>query len=203
MDQFLKSDFTHLFMVDSDMSWEVGGFARIIKDALAGFELVGCAYPCKNNWEFFGCIPVTDAETGFVKGKEVGDIRVLEMWGIPGGFIMYSREAVERTRPLLKTYIERSVEGEILKEVLECFKCNIEESGTRVGEDIYFQQRYKEAGGIVFLEPDATIRHIGYKAWEGNYHEYLLNSRGSREVDVMTFGQKMKESLEEYDRKCA
>jgi hypothetical protein len=203
MDQFLKSDCTHLFMVDSDMSWEVVGFGRMVKDALAGFELVGAAYPCKNNWEFFGCIPVADEKTGYVMGKELGDLRVLEMWGIPGGFILYSKEAIERARPNLKTYKEYGRDGTVLKEVLECFKCNIEADGSRIGEDIYFQQRYKEAGGIVWLEPDVTIKHIGVKAWEGNYHEFLLNNRGSWEADVMTFGQNMKDSLEDYDKKCA
>lgn len=202
MDQFLRSDSTHLFMVDSDMSWDVTGFARIVKDCLAGFEIVGAAYPCKNNWDFFGCIPRIDEKTGFVMGKEVEDIRVLDMLGIPGGFIIYSREAVERARPKLKIYREYNKDGTVNKEILECFKCNIETDGTRVGEDIYFQKRYQEAGGIVWLEPDCTIKHIGVKAWEGNYHEYLLNNRQSYEADALTVGKQLESCLEAYDKLC-
>lgn len=175
--KFLESDATHILMIDSDMSWDVVGFGRIIKAALAGFEVVGAAYPCKNNWEFFGCVPNYNAE-GQLLGKEIGDIRLLDMWCMPGGFICYSRMAFERARPNLQTYHDKTAGIDYL----ECFKCNIEENGGRVGEDVYFQLRYKEAGGIVWLEPDVTIRHFGVKAWEGNYHEFLLNNRGAYEI---------------------
>ncbi len=198
--KFLKSDFTHLLMIDSDMWWDFEGFARMIKDALEGFEVVGAAYPCKNNWSFFGCIPKYN-DDGLMFGKEIPekDIRLLDMWGIPGGFLIYSREAFERTRPNLDTYVDDKLE-----EYLECFKCNIEsgpklteaklrnmsreelkafaiasikpQKGTRIGEDIYFQQRYKEMGGVVWLEPNVTIQHWGVNHWEGNYHEHLLNA---------------------------
>ena len=199
--RFLQSDFTHIFMVDSDESWDVEGFARLIRAALDGAEVVGGAYPCKNNWEFFGCIPKIDEETGFVMGKENGDIRLLDMWGIPGGFIIYSREAFERTRPNLKTYTD-PIRNETY---LECFNCHIEEGGSRVGEDIYFQIRYKEMGGKVWLEPNINILHWGIKAWAGNYHEYLLNNKGSHEVDLetkMLAAGKLKDCLERYDEKC-
>ena len=43
-----------------------------------------------------------------------------------------------------------------------------------LGKDIYFQQRFQECGGTVWLEPDVSIKHWGVKAWEGNYQEYLL-----------------------------
>lgn len=177
--RFLESDFTHIFMVDSDMAWQVEGFARIIKAAMAGFEIVGAGYPCKNNWQFFGCVP-NFHENGQVLGKEVDDMRLLDMWCIPGGFICYSREAIEKTRKNLNVYEDKKTGIKYL----ECFKCNIEEdTGGRVGEDVYFQLRYKEAtGGKIWLEPNVTIQHIGIKAWEGNYHEFLLDGKGAEEV---------------------
>jgi len=104
---FLKSDYSHIFMIDSDEAWNVDGFCRIIKAAMAGAEIVGAAYPCKNNWEFFGCIPKR-ADDGSFMGKEIGDIRLLDMWGIPGGFLIYSRDAIERTRPNLKSRPQES-----------------------------------------------------------------------------------------------
>jgi hypothetical protein len=181
--RFLESDATHLFMVDSDMYWDVEGFGRVIKACMAGCEIVGAAYPCKNNWQFFGCIPKFDPETQLIMGREdkENNMRLLDMWGIPGGFLIYSREAIERTRPNLKSYTDDKGIT-----YLECFKCNIEKNGTRVGEDIYFQLRYKEMGGLVWLEPNVTIKHIGVTSWEGNYHEYLLNERGAEEVSPMS-----------------
>lgn len=174
VNRFLEIDATHLFMIDSDLAWDIKGFARIIKAGLMGAEIVGGAYPNKNNWDSFGCIPLM--EDGFPIGFEKDDMRLLEVWGIPGGFILYSREAFERTRSNLKSYIDHS--NNIT--CLECFKCNTESNGVRIGEDFYFQQRYRERGGKVWLEPNISFRHIGVKAWEGNYHEHLLQ-QGSNE----------------------
>jgi len=176
---FLKSDYSHIFMIDSDEAWDVNGFCRIIKAAIMGAEIVGAAYPCKNNWEFYGCVP-NKAEDGSFMGKEIGDMRLLDMWGIPGGFLIYSREAIERTRPKLNSYIIPE-NGE---SVLECFRCNIEKDGGRVGEDIYMQLRYKDAGGIIWLEPNVTIQHYGVKEWVGNYNDYLLRQKAANDIEA-------------------
>jgi hypothetical protein len=114
-------------------------------------------------------------------GKEIGDMRLLDMWCIPGGFLIYSREAFERARPNLKYYVN----PENNEKILEAFRCNIEESGGRVGEDVYFQLRYKEAGGKLWLMPDITIQHYGVKAWEGNYHEFLLRQKITNEKNAL------------------
>lgn len=179
--RFLKDpDATHLFMIDSDLAWDVEGFARILKAALAGAEVVGGAFPNKNNWSTYGAIPNTDPETGLIKGKELDGMRLMDMWGIPGGFVIYSREAIERTRPLLATYTnwEKGPDGEPRQETyLEAFRCNIEKDGGRVGEDIYFQLRYREAGGMIWCEPDINFQHFGVKGWAGNFNSYVLNER--------------------------
>lgn len=170
--RFLESDATHLFMIDSDLAWDIAGFARVIRAGAEGAEVVGGAYPNKNNWDEFGCIPLS--EDGYFIGVEKGNMRLLEMWGIPGGFILYSRKAFERTRSSLKSYTDLVNNTTYL----ECFKCNIETNGTRIGEDIYFQQRYRECGGKVFLEPDISFQHFGIKGWEGNYDQFLRQKPG-------------------------
>jgi hypothetical protein len=195
--RFLKSEFSHIMMIDSDEAWDVEGFCRVIRAAMAGAEVVGAAYPCKNNWEFYGCIPKR-ADDGSLMGKEIGDIRLLDMFCVPGGFIVYSRDSFERTRPRLNKYIEPT-NGE---EILEAFRCNIEDGGKRIGEDIYFQQRYKEAGGIVWLEPNVTIQHYGVKPWVGNYHNYLLRLKAENEVEK-SIGRDIDETeqlLKEFDK---
>ena len=172
VDHFLKSDGTHMMMIDSDLEWDTEGFARLLKASLIGAEVVGGSYPNKNNWTTFGCMPMY-SDDGYILGKEIGETRLLEMYGIPGGFIIYSREAFERTRSNLKTY--NSTDEKIT--ILECFRCNVEADGTRIGEDIYFQKRYREMGGKVWLEPNIRFVHYGVKGWKGNYHEYLLRQK--------------------------
>ena len=165
--RFMQSDATHILMIDSDLSWGVDGFLRIIKAGLLGAEVVGGAYPNKHNWATFGAVPImVDGEP---VSEEISGSKLLQMYGIPGGFILYSREAIERTRPNLKKYIDVQVN----QTILECFKCDIDADGVRIGEDIYFQLRYRELGGIVWCEPNILFTHYGVKGWEGRFQTHL------------------------------
>lgn len=177
---------SHLMIIDSDESWDVKGFLRVLRAAMCGAELVGGSYPCKNNWGFFGCIPKTmvDPDDGLVYpiGYECGDIRLIECHCVPGGFLIYSKAAFKRTEPALKTY--RSVDitnGNREVTSVEYFRCNIEEDGGRIGEDVYFQKRFQECGGKVYLEPNVTIGHYGVQRWQGNFQEKLLKDRADYE----------------------
>jgi hypothetical protein len=202
--KFLQSDYTHLMIIDSDETWEAEGFLRLIRASIAGFEIVAGLYPCKNNWEFYGGCPRIDEE-GAIYGTEIDDMRLVELTVAPGGFIIYSRNAFERTRPILDSYIAPET-GEY---VLECFKVNLEieglkrhtpeelekydreklielvlanqtggRQGSRIGEDVYFMTRYRRMGGQIWCEPNMTMGHFGIKEWTGNYHDYLMRSRG-------------------------
>jgi hypothetical protein len=154
----------------------------LIKDALSGMEIVGGTYPNKNNWETFGTIPLLKDDT--VMGIEKDGIRLIDTTGIPGGFIIYSREAFERTRNSLETYNEND------EKILQCFRCSVED-GLRVGEDIYFQRRYIENGGKVWLEPNISFYHFGVKGFPGNYHEYLLNNKTTLHIPEKKLDKKI------------
>ncbi len=207
------TDFTHIMMIDSDLTWNIEGFMRVIKAALMGAEVVGGAYPNKNNWTSFGASPMM--ENGRPIIREEGGIRLIQMSGIPGGFIIYSRKAFERTKSNVNTYLDEGSSGALFEyfrvhvedtrasregqfeegvrrsfeqamedlsrfsgtnkehALLEMFRCNIEDGKVRIGEDIYFQRRYREAGGTVWCEPNISFRHIGMHAWSGNYAKWL------------------------------
>lgn len=201
--RFLKSDATHLMIIDSDETWDVEGVGRLLRASMKGLEIVAGLYPCKNNWEFYGGLPNVDKD-GYIMGQEEGDYRVIDMNIVPGGFIIYSREAFERARPNLDSYIA----PENNEKILEAFRCNIEtesprksdeelsamdkdeliqhvkkwqrggREGGRIGEDIYFQKRYKEMGGKIWCEPNINMGHFGIKEWSGNYQDHLLKCRG-------------------------
>jgi hypothetical protein len=52
------------------------------------------------------------------------------------------------------------------------------QGGKYWGEDYAFCARWRNIGGLVWMMPDATIDHIGTKAFTGNYHEYLQRLPG-------------------------
>lgn len=176
VDKFLQSGFTHLMIIDSDLGWDVEGFGRIVKAAIAGAEVVGGAYLCKGDWDNYAVAPVLD-DSQYVGNMDAG-VLAFQVLSLPGGFIIYSREAFERTRPVLNTY---DMDGE----VLEAFRCDIGSDGVRVGEDIYFQRKYMEQGGKIYLIPDVTITHYGTKGYEGNYNSYIRRRPGAPDYPVM------------------
>ena len=183
---------THLFMIDSDHGWTPDAFLRVLRAAMMGAELVGASYPCKNNWDFFGCVPKMQEHDGqlYHIGEEIeveaegkpDTVRLLEMHCIPGGFVCYSKAALKRTEPALKVYQQFDLGTKEMVSFVEYFRCNIEADGGRIGEDVYFQKRYAEMGGKIWMEPNAKIAHFGIQKWEGNYHEKLLREKEQREA---------------------
>ena len=175
VDKFLASSHTHLMIIDSDLGWDTEGFGRLLKAALSGAEVVAGAYVCKGEWDNYAVSPVTLGGE-FVGNKDSGSLAIQAM-SFPGGFVIYSREAFERTRPVLKTY---DMDGP----VLECFRCDITDNGVRLGEDIYFQRKYTEQGGKLYIIPDITITHYGTKGFEGNYDRYIKRRPGGPQYPV-------------------
>tara|TARA_Y100000310_G_scaffold345755_1_gene469316 strand:- start:4862 stop:5575 length:714 start_codon:yes stop_codon:yes gene_type:complete len=172
--RFMESDFTHLFMVDSDLGWDVMGFMRIVKAAKLGFDCVGGAFPNKNNWQSYGVILMHDKE-GFPVGYQQNGTRLLDCIAIPGGFIMYSKKAFKSVQPAIKKY--KSIQGDQDSiDHYEYFACDTVEKG-RMGEDVYFQNKLRQAGGKVMLEPNVHFVHYGVKGWAGNFHEHLQSSK--------------------------
>ena len=186
--KFMESDNTHLFMIDSDLNWDVKGFMRLIMAAKAGADVVGGTFPNKNLWNTFGVQIMTDEE-GNMLGYEKDNMRLLEANCMPGGFLIYSRKAFEMAQPYIKKYVqfegEKAAKQDYSEPIYnyEYFCCAVENDGDgRVGEDVYFQNKFRQAGGKLYIEPKIDFEHWGVKGWKGNYHEYLLRQRTIREA---------------------
>ena len=211
---FLKSDFTHIFMIDSDLAWELEGFLKVLKGAVEGAEIIGASYPNKNSWESYGVVPVLKDGKPII--TEFNTIKAMKVHLLPGGFILYSRKAFERIEPNLDRYVNPKTFQEFyqyfkwevkkspftgkfdnyknhIKKMfsqalndfgeylgpnyddifLECFRCNIEKNNVLVGEDYYFQHRFREMGGTIWCVPDIGMSHYGVQEWNGNYWNFV------------------------------
>ena len=169
---FRESDYTHLLFIDSDMSWDLEGFGRLL---MADADVVGAGYPCKNNWDHFSCIlNCNDDGTPIV--NEQG---LLSAWGVPTGFMKIRREVFDRLAEADPDnfYYEGGDDG---KEPTKRY--NFFGRIPPLGEDISFCRRWVEkAGGTLWVEPRITMGHYGVKKWEGNYHEFLTRCPGGSE----------------------
>jgi len=181
-DQFLKSNCTHIFMIDSDLSWEVDGFMKIIEIAKKGAEIVMGVFRTKGDTARYPVYPRRDKD-GYFMGKE--DLGLIQSTSLLGGFTVYSRQALERVIPHVGTYRDISMgEGAVGIDFHEFFKSRIRGDGERQGEDFYMGERFQEAGGTIWIEPNIDITHWGIKGYKGNYHKHLLNKKALSEIGV-------------------
>lgn len=164
--EFMKSDFTHLLFIDSDMSWDLEGFGRMLQ---ADVDVVGAGYPCKNNWDHFSCVLNCHADGRPIVNSD----GLLSAWGVPTGFMKIRRTVFERLAAAQPDnfYLE-SVGDEKMK------RFNFFGRIPPMGEDISFCRRFADIGGELWVEPRITMGHYGVKKWEGNYHDFLTRCPG-------------------------
>ncbi len=170
-ERFLNSDCTHLIFLDSDQGWDVNSFLRLLR---ADADVVGGAYPTKNNWEHYSVTIHTD-ENGIPDVNEAGLIRGQK---VPTGFMKIKREVFERLRSAYKEdwYWETNGGG-MIRKMWNYFGHKIIDH-VAYGEDISFCKRCEFLGIELYVEPRCTISHIGTKTWVGCFHDYLCRQPG-------------------------
>ncbi len=166
-DAFLRSDASHLIFIDSDHAWTLEAIMRLLK---ADVDVVGGAYPVKNDWEKYSVVLYTDANGIPEKNPETGLIRAQNL---PTGFMKIKREVFERLR---KAY-PHNWYWEDSRKIFDYFG-HLTAGHTKFGEDISFCRRWEMIGGELWVEPRCEIAHCGQKVWGGNFHEYLLRQPG-------------------------
>ena len=168
---YYDTDYTDIIFIDSDESWKSDEFLRFISHDV---EVLGAAYPLKNNWHEWGIqINVDEQSRPIVDERGLLDASV-----IPGGFMRISRKAIDKiveAKPELKCVEVSSSLGE--RELLNLFERRVI-NGVKFGEDVSFCISAMECGCKINLEPRMTISHFGVEAHTGNYHEYLLGRPG-------------------------
>jgi hypothetical protein len=166
-DFFMRSDATELIFIDSDQGWSLQSFVRLIQ---ADVDIVGGAYPVKNNWEHYGITihtkadntPDVDAKTGLIRGEKV-----------PTGFMKIKRKVFDA----LKKADPDNWYWENNRKMFNYFG-HINENHVAYGEDISFCKRCENIGLKLWVEPRCDIEHIGVQSWFGNYDKFLRRQPG-------------------------
>lgn len=166
--EFLGTDSTHLLFIDSDHSWDVMGFLRLLK---ADVDLVGAAYPVKNNWVNYGVTIHTNDDNTPIVNKD----GLILADKVPTGFMKIHRRVFEAIRDANPDDWYFHSDG---KTKLYNFFGHITENHVRYGEDISFGIRWQRTGGKVWVEPRVSIGHYGVQGWHGNYDQFLREQNG-------------------------
>lgn len=149
--KFLSSDAEYLFFIDSDLGWDVSAVVRMVE---SGKDVIGGAYRIKHDRELY---PTYSTDTGAVVG-------------LPGGFLCIKRNVIQALSGIVPHY--SFAVGNAFIDVPAIFSRALID-GRMISEDMMFCRRAMSAGFTLTLDADIDIRHIGTKAWAGNYQKYL------------------------------
>ena len=162
--QFLESDATRLFMIDSDIIWNPSDFMRLL--ALTTVYDVVCASYSSKTVE--GNIVILHDEE---KGLKQDDMGMIEIFGAGLGFTVVKREVIEALVEKHGTvYDEMSA-----KDIPSVFRLGRTADGKRVGEDIAFFDDIRELGYKVMLDPSINLQHFGAKCYEASVMNAISN----------------------------
>ena len=150
---FLNSDCTHLFWVDSDLQWKAKDFLKL---AALGtkMDVVCGAYPAKEEPAKFYFAPVE-------KTVEYNEYGCVEIKHLAMGFSIAQRKVIES---LAKHAPKASIEygGE---KIPRTFRCDIHDGQER-GEDVAYFSDIRELGFKIWVCPSICISHIGQKIYD-------------------------------------
>lgn len=163
---FYRSDADVLVFIDDDVIWQTGDMVRLIDYPV---DLVGGIYPKKTEESSF---PIrAEAKEEYRTDPETG---LVEVTGLPGGFMKISRKCVEEmVKAYPRTTKRGSHESSQFWPVFDPYELP---DGDRLSEDFSFCQRYRDIGGKVWANFEFDMGHIGYKTFKGSLGNYLRAS---------------------------
>lgn len=159
--QFLASNCDTLVFVDSDVSWEKGALLKIID---AKVDMVAGIYPQRRD-------PINYCVKWIQKPDLVAVDGLLEVEGVPAGFMKVSRSQIEKMT-------EQYPDSEFYVEAAPNKKCwalfaDYRIGKHKMGEDYAFCKRWTEMGGKVWIDPEIKMGHVGNKTFQGHLGDYL------------------------------
>lgn len=148
---------TDLFFIDSDLAWQPDDFVRVL---FSEPEIVAGAYPVKNRWDTFSCIPETPerAKDGLIAAKSLST-----------GFMRIKRSALEALWQFGQPYLPINTGVSVL-ECRAIFETEIV-AGQWAGEDSTFCRRWRDLGRELWIMPGIELIHCGVRGVYGRKEE--------------------------------
>lgn len=159
---FLRSQHTHLMLIDSDMGWHYDDVVRMIlakKDfiAAAGPKKIGKLEFAANNCDDEGnLLPLeVESETGLLMCTEVG-----------AAFCLISKECAQKMAEAYD-YLAFDGDGGVKEYAVYDSMIVGRRIKRRLSEDFAFCNRWRAIGGKIYLIPDISLLHVGRSVWSG------------------------------------
>lgn len=159
-----NTDATHLLWVDSDIGFHAEDVRKLIE---LNTEFACATYPKKTLPLRYSCaLP----KEGIVWNESQTAIKAAH---VGSGFQLLSRRVFERIAarfPELK-YSPRSESRQVTPaeqaNSYHYYDTYKDKNGLLIGEDYAFCNRFRQAGGTIWLRPDITLAHVGSHVFTG------------------------------------
>lgn len=156
---FLSSTATHLFLIDADQGWKPQDFIRTLLSgrdfiAAAGVRKVSPPSFAVNMTDDFGQpLPMeVDAEHGYFKVSGVGL-----------AFACLTRACCERMVQAYPDLAFDAAEGRLEHALFNPMVVN----RRYLGEDYAWCHRWRNIGGLIWVDPTIDLEHVGKATWSG------------------------------------
>lgn len=181
---FLESDSEHLLFIDADLTYSPEDLLRIIghkRDVVAGI------YPRRDDGPTY---PVRHLKTPTLQAESDG---LLEVEGVPTGFLKLSRAALSKLAERATKYFEQEGDPTLTPLIFE----RSVEGTTRFSGDYTFCRKWRALGGQIFIDPEIRFGHLGDKEWRGCYGAHLrtINKLPLRGVQLIGLGLEQEADL--------
>ena len=160
LSEFMRSDFSHLLMIDDDMTWEIPAIHRMV---YANEPFVAVAGPKKRYPLKFAASHVDDNNDPLPLVTDP-DKAIAEVTSVGAAFTLIRRDCVEK---MIAAYPELEYVGGDGKIGYGLFLPAIE-NRRWLPEDFAFCQRWRKIGGKVYICPDVPLGHIGAHEFKGD-----------------------------------
>lgn len=162
MATFYRSDCDTLVYIDDDVFWNQGDLLKLIEYPV---DVVGGVYPKKSDEIAF---PIRmDVRDEYRTDSETG---LMEVAGLPGGFLKISRNCVEK---MIEAYPKKTQRSNHESSEFWPLFDPVEIPNDRLSEDFSFCERWRRIGGKVWADFEMEMGHIGYKSFKGSMGNYL------------------------------
>jgi hypothetical protein len=142
-----------LLCIDADIAWQPDAMARLLSHPV---DFVAGAYRYKREPEEYPMQWLSKPELHADPATGL-----LEVAGVPFGFVRLSRSCCERMAEARKDYPFRVHDAPDL----QCW-CVFDlgyANGQYIGEDFVFCNRWRELGGKVWIDPELELTHVDVK----------------------------------------
>lgn len=184
--------FTHLMMIDDDVSWITGSIRGLLK---AEEDFVCGLYPRRSDPLTFNFR--SDDESN--ESLTVNDKGLIEgIWAVPAGFMLLSRACCQK---MVDAYPNLIFESEKVRDVNGNYVGGYTAHAlfdpyflahgegrppVKLGEDYAFCQRWKDIGGKIYVDPAVQMGHSGRKTFLGKLGDIFVAGADAEETNTQS-----------------